>query len=103
MTDVDKIATGLFEAVAGYVSKRIKPLQDRIAELESKPVPDCQGTWKGDKTYKAGTLITHGGSMWFATGETRQRPGSGPGSQWVLCVKSGAFSSRDRDRGSGPR
>ena len=83
------MADGIFKAVEGYVKRTLGPLEARLAALEARPTPDYRGVWREGETYAAGSLTTHGGSMWFATEETKARPGTGK--EWLLCVKKGSL------------
>src|SRR4030095_16703706 len=87
----DDIA-GLMKAIApvvgDYVAKMIKPLANRISELENRPTLKYTGVFEIGRTYEPGNVATDRGAMWHCNSQTRQRPGDG-GSDWTLCVKSG--------------
>ncbi|TGS15904.1 hypothetical protein EN852_009735 [Mesorhizobium sp. M2E.F.Ca.ET.209.01.1.1] len=71
-----------------WMSERVKELETRVAELESKPSVEYRGVWKADEAYKRGHLCTHDGSMWHAeVGSQGLLPGQG--AAWKLCVKKG--------------
>ena len=104
MTDYAKLADGVFESVAAYISRTMLPLANRIAEieeqltladakiaaLEMRVEPHYRGTWKSGESYIPGALCTDRGALWFCNAETKSRPGSGP--DWTLAVKRGVFS-----------
>jgi hypothetical protein len=73
----------------------INSLERRLRELEARKVPEYRGTWKADESYPEASIITHAGSAWIATIESKGlRPGDGTG--WKLMVKHG------RDARGGP-
>ena len=72
--------------VGKFIANQLKPLQDRIAELEARPELKHLGIWR-EKNYKAGSLVTHKGGLWLCQKATKQRPGQS--SAWTLIVKSG--------------
>jgi hypothetical protein len=97
-----KAADEAFNAITGWVGRSLLPmaekiaaLEKRLAELEARPVPDYRGVFKHGETYSAGSMVTHSGSLWYAVSETKAKPGTGPGSGWVLAVKSGSLPRRD--------
>lgn len=63
----------------------ISDFEERLAELEARPVFDYRGVWEA-REYIPGQLVTHHGSMWFCKSTTRSQP---PSAEWQLCVKSG--------------
>ena len=75
----------LVEAVAEFVLEKVVPLEKRLDALEKRPELKHCGVWR-EKTYKAGSLVTHSGGLWIANKGTKQRPGQ---SGWTLIVKSG--------------
>ena len=70
------------------VAGRLDALEQRIKDLESRPLLKYAGVWKADATYTEGRLATHAGGLWLAIRATTDRPGT-PGSGWRLIVKSG--------------
>jgi hypothetical protein len=72
-----------------WLSARIGEAEQRLAELEerSKGVP-YKGVWSPDVQYKAGSFVSHGGSLWHADVDVKgTRPGDG--ALWQLAVKRG--------------
>jgi hypothetical protein len=82
-----------FETIGKFVGKAIKPLQDRIAELESAPTKFV-GTWVAG-TYAARSIVSYAGSMWHANEQTDTKPGTS--ASWTLCVKRGRDGKDGRD------
>jgi hypothetical protein len=63
-------------------------LEQRIKELEARPLLKYLGVWRDDATYTEGQLVTHAGGLWLATTDTTGTP-STPASGWRLIVKRG--------------
>jgi hypothetical protein len=84
-------AKQIVEAMTEYVTRKLRPLEQRIADLEGaqqKTLADAfQGAWLPRALYRRGSLVQYGGSCWLALEETDGRPGEAPG--WRLLVKSG--------------
>jgi hypothetical protein len=60
-------------------------LMRRVERLEQR---QYRGVWKGDEHYAAGSSVTHAGSLWVATLESKGlKPGDGQA--WKLAVKNG--------------
>jgi hypothetical protein len=77
------------------IAMEVKPLKERIAQLEKKiEQRKYVGVWAVGK-YHEGNLVTHDGSMWHCNEEPEERPGSGP--SWTLAIKRG----RDGKDGAG--
>ena len=93
---IDQMADRVFQAVDAHIARRMQPLHDRIKELEGRPQIEYKGVWRCGEVYPVASLVTHAGSMWFATNQTNAKPGSGPGCGWSLSVKSGS-APRERD------
>ena len=66
----------------------ITALEERVKELESRPLLKYAGAWKSDATYAEGRLTTHGGGLWLAMNATDRQPGT-EASGWRLIVKRG--------------
>jgi hypothetical protein len=79
---------GLMQAVADVV----KPLQQRIEQLEQRVVPKYLGVHEPGRVYLEGSMVTDHGSCWYARRATMSRPGGSD--DWTLMVKKG----RDADR-----
>lgn len=67
--------------------KRVKALEARIAELESRPALKYMGVYRSDKIYLAGNFVTYGGSLWHCNAATSDVPGEGQ--NWTLAAKRG--------------
>jgi hypothetical protein len=63
-------------------------VKGRVAALEERPIPQYAGIYKDGARYRACTLVTRGGGLWFAETPTRDSPGT-PDSGWRLVVKEG--------------
>lgn len=99
---MQKMADRVFEAVAGFVERKLAPVINRLgkmdqrlavvdaklAALEARTEVVYRGVWEQGSVYAEGSLCTDKGGMWFAERKTKARPGS-PDSAWVLCVKRG--------------
>jgi hypothetical protein len=64
-------------------------VEARIRALEERPVMHYKGVWVEGTTYAPGSVVTNGGSMWYANTSTRSEPGQGHSRDWTLCVKRG--------------
>jgi hypothetical protein len=60
-------------------------LEARVRALEVA-VPKYCGVHRSGETYARGSIVTFGGSMWYAAQDTDTRP---PGEHWVCCVQRG--------------
>lgn len=69
------------------VEEQVSKLVARIEELEQRPFLVDAGVWSGEKTYPAGSFVSHQGAGWIAKVQTTScRPGEG--NLWRLAVKS---------------
>jgi hypothetical protein len=73
-------------------------LRRRVKELESRPAAlSYQGVWSAATEYNKGAAVTHDGSIFIATIQSKGvRPGDG--NSWVLAVKRGKDARPDMDR-----
>ena len=70
-----------------HVAERTKPLEDRIAELESRKSLEYRGTYRTDTEYGLNDLVTHSGMLWLCQQQgTRKKPGDGDA--WRLVSKT---------------
>ncbi len=68
------------------------------------PIPVYRGVFEETKTYKAGEVVTWGGSMWVAKEPTSAKPGTGiEAKAWQLAVKRGGEGQRGKPGEMGPR
>lgn len=67
--------------------ERVKRLESRLAEAESKSLTNYRGVWRANEVYPKGVFVTHRGSLWHAESTTDEKPGTSPA--WRLAVKSG--------------
>jgi hypothetical protein len=86
-----KLYESMGRVTAETIRNAIKPLEDRIAALESAPT-EFKGIWTQGTKYAARSIISHDGSMWHANETTKDKPGTS--ASWTRCVK------RCRDRRS---
>jgi len=85
---IELFAKGLAPVIRQFVAQQVEPLKQRIAELEQRENNlKYLGTWQASGEYQRGNFISHDGSMWCATRDTRSRPGTS--NDWQLCVKRG--------------
>ncbi|HXG56999.1 MAG TPA: hypothetical protein VNJ03_16595 [Vicinamibacterales bacterium] len=84
---VDAVLDGLKDAFKSHKDAR-RALEKRVAELEARPLPTYRGVHQDGANYTANTMVTRGGSLWFATEDTTSTPGTD--GSWRLIVKRGA-------------
>jgi hypothetical protein len=84
---LDLIRDGQNRALAKR-DQEIVELRNRLDELERNRVKFCR-TFEWGVVYSEGSFVTHQGSLWYATAETRQAPGEGC-TAWCLAVKRGS-------------
>ena len=71
-----KIPDELINNIARAMAQIVKPLRERIAELETRMQEfRYAGVWRDGGEYHAGNFITHDGGLWHANETTRSRPG----------------------------
>jgi len=75
--------------IGRYVESRVKPLRQRIEELENKTKHwEYRGTFESGETYYENNFVTHQGSLWVCRcNNTSAVPGTD--ATWQLCVKRG--------------
>jgi hypothetical protein len=74
----------------------IRPLEKRIAELESREFRFL-GSWSEGLDARAGNAVAHDGSTWIAIEKTSKKPGTAD-SGWILAAKRGR-DGRDAAKG----
>jgi integrin beta 3 len=87
----DELRTDLeAKAAALFASVRFESRSWRVGETEVGvvAVPVYRGVWKEGEAYRAGDMVTWGGSVWHCNVDTAEKPG-GPGPSWTLAVKKG--------------
>ena len=83
------VVTTIKKALDGpKVGGRCEALEQRIQQLESRPLQKWAGVFVPGTRYTEASLVTHHGSLWVATAATTTTPGT-PGNAWRLIVKSG--------------
>lgn len=81
------ITHAIVEHVARNTARRIAELEARIAVLEQQKSVRYRGTWHEiDADYQPGEMATHGGTVWYCSATTHDRPGTSKA--WQLMVKS---------------
>jgi hypothetical protein len=76
-----------YEEIGGFVGRALKPLQDRIAELEGRKAMYWRGAWRTGVEYQEGDVTQDKGALHICKAPTSSaRPGSGPG--WQLMAKT---------------
>jgi hypothetical protein len=83
----------LVEIIKSYVSRAIKPLEERIKILEGRKY---MGVYKPGATYSEGSSVTWDGSEYHCHKTTREAPGSGC-PDWQLKVKRGRDGRDGKD------
>ncbi|CAN7769662.1 hypothetical protein [Mesorhizobium sp. LjNodule214] len=89
---LDLLAMIAAQAEAGEVwnALRLAAVEDRLAELESRPTLKYAGVWSASTTYIPGEIVSHGGSSWHANiKSTGLQPGEGNPASWTLMTKRG--------------
>jgi hypothetical protein len=84
---VDLLAHILADLRREIESNEIAGLRREIAELKRSRVKYC-GVFEHGTLYSEASMVTRGGSVWYATKDTREAPGDGQTS-WTLAVKKG--------------
>ena len=71
-------------AAVAAANEEIKPLQRRIAELETKQL-NYREVWSETELYGERDLVTHGGNLWICKSATHMRPGTSK--DWRMMTK----------------
>jgi hypothetical protein len=80
-----------FETIGAFVGRAIKPLQDKIAELEQRKAMVWRGVWRTGVEYHEGDVTQDKGVLHICKAPTSgTRPGSGPGWQMLHKTKAEA-------------
>jgi hypothetical protein len=80
----------IVSAVKDYIRRRVEPLEERIAALESHGIKYA-GAYQRAVSYRRGTVVTSDGAMWVALRDTTE--GERPGKvhdAWQLSAKAAA-------------
>jgi hypothetical protein len=83
----DDLLRRVLPVIGQYIASQLKPLRDRIAELEASGIRYC-GVYQRAADYKRGDVCTHDGSMWVSTCPTPPHEVPGKSVCWQLSVKS---------------
>lgn len=86
--EIDSLMAGIAPVIAKYVEDAVKPLRDRLAEIETKGIEFC-GSYQRALSYRRGAMVVHDGSLFAAIRDTA--PGELPGANaaWQLAAKAG--------------
>ena len=88
--DAIEAATAPLKKQIAEQEEKIEQQDERIAELEARPVGlKYLGTFERGTSYAEHDGVTHHGSTWVARRATTSEPGT-PDSGWQLAVKRGA-------------
>jgi hypothetical protein len=87
VADQHALMHSIAPVIGDFVRRAIKPLADRIKELEARPAAKYVGVFKDGRQYEEGNFVTDHGAVWHCNGTTRQRPSNS--ADWTLAVKSG--------------
>lgn len=75
----------------GRLATRIKELEARIAAMETHSAKTLADAYRGshllNSQYSRGEIVTRGGALWLAMGETTATPGSA--AEWKMIAKGG--------------
>jgi hypothetical protein len=82
------IIKNVLPAVGKFVEMQVKPLRERIDELEHKTENfKYVGVYESGNVYRLGNFCTHNGSLWHCECDTTAAPGTD--NTWQMCVKRG--------------
>ncbi|MCK1324220.1 MULTISPECIES: hypothetical protein [unclassified Bradyrhizobium] len=86
--EIEGLVKSLAPVIGDFVLAAIRPLKERLKELESRPTLRYLGIWDASRTYPPGSFVTHAGSIWHTDVENAGvRPGES--GFWKLAVKRG--------------
>jgi hypothetical protein len=74
-------------------SLRTAPLEKRIAQLEARPVVKDAGVWRTGTLYRAGEIVSHGGSGWICS-ETHSAGGPEPNHKFFRLFVTASRDAR---------
>lgn len=83
---------GLIKTIKDFVGRRIAPIDQRVASLESRlqiierRAIGYRGVYEEGIQYSAGDTATLGGALWYCRRTTIARPGAS--SDWQLMTKT---------------
>ena len=88
IVDVIKKALAPVQAHCVSLEQRNAGLEQRIKQLESRPLQKWAGVHIAGTQYSEASLVTKAGSLWVATTTTTTTPGEA-GGDWRVIVKRG--------------
>jgi hypothetical protein len=77
----------LSAVIVTAIKTAVKPLEQRIRELEQRPGLKYVGVYSEATQYNPGEFATWDGSLWHCNASTRTKPGTS--ADWTLSVKRG--------------
>jgi hypothetical protein len=89
------LMAALAPVIHDHVEKVTQPLRNRITELEAKPEMKYHGIWSEKTSYPVGSFVTDGGSVWFCSKRSTERPGTSD--SWQLACKRGRDGRDGKD------
>lgn len=86
--DDDWFRNTFLPTIGRYVESRVKPLRQRVDELERKTKNwEYRGVFESGEAYYENNFTTHHGSLWICQRDTSSIPGTDD--TWQLCTKRG--------------
>jgi hypothetical protein len=85
---VEPLMGAVAETVKAHIENIVRPLEQRITELEARPSLKYSGVFDAGRQYGPGEFTTFRGSLWHCN-ETTHGETPGTGTKWVLAVKHG--------------
>jgi hypothetical protein len=102
-THDDWIRKELLPTIAQFVESRVKPLRERIEELEGKQKHwTYRGVYQSGETYHEGNFATSDGSLFACRCDTITKPGTDE-TRTLCCNAERTRDDRRRSHGKGYR
>jgi hypothetical protein len=84
---IKPLAEFVMDAVAVGVAGQLKERDERLAELEQRPIYRFVGTFTEGSTYEPGNICVRRGGSWIATVTTKAEPGKSE--DWAQLSRAG--------------
>ena len=82
----EKTLERTMETLGAFLGKIVKPLEQRVSELEARPELRYIGVWSKEEQYVEGNCVTHDGNIFVCVApKTKAKPG--PSAAWRLAVR----------------
>lgn len=78
-----RVTLKICAGVMGQMIVRLRALEEKAKVAP----PQYRGVFREGEEYSAASMVTHGGSLWYANATTKAMPGRC--GDWTLCVKRG--------------